>query len=224
MRILLVEDDRGISSFIAKGLTESGYVVDVAYDGEEGLHLSLSQSYDIIILDILLPEIDGYEILRAIREKKIMTPVIFLTAKDAKEDIVTGLELGADDYLIKPFSFVELIARIRAVLRRGSKDVNLSRLTVGDLTMNLIERTVRRSNCDIELTGKEFLLLEYLMRNTGHVLTRTMLLENVWGYNFDTSSNIVDVHINHLRNKIDRDFQPKLIHTIKGMGYVLKNK
>ena len=224
MRILLVEDDKGVSRFIKKGLKEKGYVVDVAFDGEEGLYLATSQSYDLIILDILLPEINGHEVLKGTRGKGVITPVIFLTAKDEKEDIVQGLELGADDYLVKPFSFAELLARIKAVLRRGQKDMKVSGLTVGDLTLDLINRTAHRNEKYIELSGKEFLLLEYLMGNAGQILTRTMILENVWGYNFDTSSNIIDVHINHLRMKVDKDFHPKLIHTIKGVGYVIKNE
>ena len=222
MRVLLVEDDGGVSRFIKKGLKEEGYVVDAAFDGEEGLHLALSQTYDLIILDILLPEMDGYEVLRKIREKGVVIPVICLTAKDEKEDIIQGLELGADDYLIKPFSFSELLARIKAVLRRGTKDVELSKLAVGDLSLDLINRKAYRNGKDIELSGKEFLLLEYLMRNAEQILTRTMILENVWGYNFDTSSNIIDVHINHLRKKVDKNFPQKLIHTIKGVGYVFK--
>jgi len=224
MRILLVEDDKGVSRFIKKGLKENGYVVDQVFDGEQGLSLALSQSYDLIILDILLPEMNGYEVLRSIREKGVMTSVICLTAKDEKEDIIHGLELGADDYLVKPFSFAELLARINAVLRRGQKERELSQLTVDNLTLDLINRTVRRDGKNIELSAKEFLLLEYLMRNTGQILTRTMILESVWGYNFDTSSNIIDVHINHLRMKIDKDFHTKLIHTIKGVGYVLKSE
>ena len=222
MRVLLVEDDSGVSRFIKKGLKEEGYVVDAAFDGEEGLHLALSQTYDLIILDILLPEMDGYEVLRKIREKGVVIPVICLTAKDEKEDIIQGLELGADDYLIKPFSFSELLARIKAVLRRGIKDVELSKLAAFDLSLDLINRKAYRNGKDIELSGKEFLLLEYLMRNAEQILTRTMILENVWGYNFDTSSNIIDVHINHLRKKVDKNFPQKLIHTIKGVGYVFK--
>ncbi len=222
MRILLVEDDKGVSRFIKKGLKEKGYVVDVTFDGEEGLYLATSQNYDLIILDILLPKINGHEVLKDTRRKGVVTPVIFLTAKDEKEDIVRGLELGADDYLVKPFSFAELLARIKSVLRRGHKDIEVSKLTIGDLTLDLINRTAHRNERDIELSGKEFLLLEYLMRNSGQILTRTMILENVWGYNFDTSSNIIDVHINHLRMKIDKEFSRKLIHTIKGVGYALK--
>ena len=222
MRVLLVEDDSGVSRFIKKGLKEEGYVVDAAFDGEEGLHLALSQTYDLIILDILLPEMNGYEVLRKIREKGVVIPVICLTAKDEKEDIIKGLELGADDYLVKPFSFSELLARIKAVLRRGMKDVELSKLAVFDLSLDLINRKACRNGKDIELSGKQFLLLEYLMRNAEQILTRTMILENVWGYNFDTSSNIIDVHINHLRMKVDKNSPQKLIHTIKGVGYVFK--
>ena len=224
MRILLVEDDTGASRFIRKGLQEEGYTVDVAFDGEEGLHLATSQTYDLIILDIMLPEMSGFEALKGTRKKGIMTPAIFLTARDDKEDVVHGLELGADDYLIKPFSFPELLARIKAVLRRGQKDIELSKLSVGDLTLNIINHTARRAEKDIELSAKECSLLEYLMRNAGQILTRTMILEQVWGYDFDTSSNIIDVHINRLRMKIDKDFPSKLIHTIKGVGYVLKDE
>jgi len=224
MRILLVEDDTGASRFIRKGLHEEGYTVDVAFDGEEGLHLATSQNYDLIIMDVMLPEMSGFEALKSARKKGVMTPVIFLTARDEKEDVVHGLELGADDYLIKPFSFPELLARIKAVLRRGQKDIELSMLTVADLSLSIFNRTARRAEKDIELSAKEFSLLEYLMRNAGQILTRTMILEHVWGYDFDTSSNIIDVHINRLRMKIDRDFQTKLIHTIKGVGYVLKDE
>ncbi len=222
MKILLIEDDTSISRFIAKGLREKGYVIDVSHEGEEGLHLILNQPYDLIILDILLPGLNGYDILKTMRAKEVETPVICLTARGAQEDIVQGLELGADDYLVKPFSFAELQARITAVLRRGQKDAGMTRLAVGDLTLDLLNRTVSRSEKVIELSGKEFLLLEYLMRNAGQILTRTMILEQVWGYNFDPSSNVIDVHINHLRRKIDSDLPNKLIHTIKGVGYVLK--
>jgi len=222
MRILLVEDDRSASRFLKKGLSEVGYAVDTVFDGDEGLHLAVSQAYDLIILDIMLPDMNGFEVLKAVRRDGIACPVIFLTARDEKTDVVHGLELGADDYLIKPFSFPELLARIRAVLRRGQKDFDSPRLTVADLSLNLISRTAERAGHVIELSGKEFALLEYLMRNAGQILTRTMILERVWGYNFDTSSNIIDVHINRLRGKIDSDSEVKLIRTIKGVGYVIK--
>ena len=224
MLILLVEDDMGASRFIRKGLQEKGYTIDVAFDGEEGLHLATSQTYDLIILDIMLPEMSGFEVLKGIRKKGIFTPIIFLTARDEKEDVIHGLELGADDYLIKPFSFAELLARITAVLRRGQKDLELSKLTADDLTLNLMNRIARRGDKNIELSAKEFMLLEYLMSNAGQILTRTMILEHVWGYDFDTSTNIIDVHINRLRAKIDKDFPRKLIHTIKGVGYVLTDE
>jgi len=224
MRILVVEDDKGASRFIRKGLMENGYVVDAVFDGEEGLFMATNQSYDLIILDIMLPELNGYEVLKGIRKKGAATPVIILTAKDSREDVVHGLDLGADDYLVKPFAFAELLARIRAVLRRGQKEQEISKLTVADLTLNCIDRTAKREDCFIELSNKEYRLLEYLMKNAGQVLTRTMILENVWGYDFDTSSNIIDVHINRLRAKVDVGFDNKLIHTIIGVGYVLKTE
>jgi len=222
MRILLVEDDRGTSRFVKKGLGEHGFSVDVVFDGEEGLHLAATHDYDLLILDVMLPEMSGFEVLKGIRKKGKLMPVIFLTARDEQESIVHGLELGADDYLIKPFAFAELLARIKAVLRRGQRDQQMSRLQADDLTLDLLERKAQRGGEAIELSLKEFQLLEYLMKNAGQVLTRTMILEHVWGYDFDTSSNIIDVHINRLRSKIDKDFARKLIHTIKGVGYVLK--
>ena len=224
MRILIIEDDKGVSRFIKKGLSEEGFGVDAVFDGEEGLYLASTEAYDLIILDIMLPELNGFEVIKGIRKKGVSVPVLFLTAKNEKEDIVHGLGLGADDYLVKPFAFAELLARIKAVLRRGQKDVEMSKLSVGDLTLNLIDRAVSRSGKNIELAAKEFALLEYLMRNAGQALTRTMILDKVWGYDFDTSSNIIDVHINKLRSKIDKDFDSSLIHTLKGVGYVVKVK
>ena len=224
MRILIVEDDKGVSRFIKKGLSEEGFYADAVFDGEEGLYMASTDVYDLIILDIMLPELNGFEVIKGIRKKGVSVPVLFLTAKNEKEDIVHGLGLGADDYLVKPFAFAELLARIKAVLRRGQKNVEMSRLCVGDLTLNLIDRTVSRSGKNIELAAKEFALLEYLMRNAGQVLTRTMILDKIWGYDFDTSSNIIDVHINKLRSKIDKGFDSRLIHTIKGVGYVVKVK
>ena len=224
MRILIIEDDKGVSRFIRKGLSEEGFGVDAVFDGDEGLYMASTDVYDLIILDIMLPELNGFEVIKGIRKKGVSVPVLFLTAKNEKEDIVHGLGLGADDYLVKPFAFAELLARIKAVLRRGQKDVEMSRLCVGDLTLNLIDRTVLRSGKNIELSAKEFALLEYLMRNAGQALTRTMILDKVWGYDFDTSSNIIDVHINKLRSKIDKDFDSSLIHTLKGVGYVVKVK
>jgi len=222
MRILIVEDDKGTSRFIKKGLSEKGYIADAVFDGEEGLYMATTQSYDLIILDIMLPEMSGFEILKGMRAKGNTTPVIFLTAKHEQENIVHGLELGADDYLVKPFAFPELLARIGAVLRRGEKTQEMSQIKIGDFTLNFIHRTANRGGKDIELTAKEFLLLEYLVRNAGQIVTRTMILENVWGYDFDTTSNIIEVLINRLRMKIDKGFDTKLIHTIKGVGYVIK--
>jgi len=222
MRILVVEDDRGTAGFIKKGFTEQGFAVDTAFDGEEGLYLAGSNTYDVLILDVMLPGLSGFQLLKDLRRQSIPTPAIFLTAKDEKRDVVYGLELGADDYLVKPFAFSELLARVRAVLRRGSQDQPSSGITVDDLTLDLLSRTAQRGGRSVELTGKEFHFLEYLMKNTGHVLTRTMIIEKVWGYDFDTTSNIIEVHINRLRAKIDKGFSRKLIHTIKGVGYVLK--
>ena len=222
MRILIVEDDKGASRFIKKGLTEEGFVVETVFDGEEGLFMATQQQFDLILLDIMLPEMNGYEVLKGIRAKGVTTPVIFLTAKDQQGDLIHGFELGADDYLVKPFAFAELLARIRAVLRRGQKETDLLKISINDLCLNRISRSAERGTMPIELSAKEYLLLEYLMLNAGQVLTRTMILEHVWGYDFDTNSNIIDVHINRIRSKIDKGFSSKLIHTIKGVGYVFK--
>jgi len=197
--------------------------VDVAYDGEEGLYLALHERYDLLILDIMLPKMDGIEILKSIREKAIDTPVIFLTAKGAEGDIVQGLNVGADDYMVKPFSINELLARVRVILRRDKTDSVLE-LKVADLTMDLKTHKVFRGGKRIDLTPKEYALLEYLMRNEGQVLTRTMISECIWDYHFDSLTNVVDVHVYHLRNKIDKGFRPKLIHTLKGVGYVLEKR
>ena len=222
MKILVVEDDKGALRFIKKGLTESGYTIDAVLNGEDGFFLATNHPYDLIILDVMLPGLSGFEIISDLRKAGKETPVVFLTARDAPDDIVNGLNLGADDYLVKPFAFAELLARIKAVLRRGGKEKQFKKLSVGDLSLDMVTRMAQRERQRIELSGKEFMLLEYLMRNSGHVLTRTMILEKVWGYNFDTSSNIIDVHINRLRGKIDKQFKTRLIHTIKGVGYVLK--
>jgi DNA-binding response OmpR family regulator len=224
MGILLVEDDKGITRFVKKGLLENSFSVDVASNGEEGLELAVYKGYELIILDILLPKMDGREVLRRLREGDIQTPVIFLTAKDSESDIVKGLNLGADDYLTKPFSFNELLARIQALLRRGKVVPPLSRLQVGNLILESDGHRVFREKGKIELTPKEYALLEFFMRHPGEILTRTMISEKVFGYHFDTSTNVIDVHISHLRNKIDRGFQPKLLHTVKGVGYVLEDR
>jgi len=223
MRILLVEDDKSVAHFVKKGLREGYFAVDVAYDGEEGQYLALHEQYDLLILDIMLPKMDGVEILKSIREKGIDTPVIFLTAKDAERDIVNGLNLGADDYMVKPFSINELLARVRAILRRADGE-RLSKLQVADLTMDLNTHKIFRGGRRIDLTPREYALLEYLMRNEGQILTRTMISESVWDYHFDSLTNVIDVHVYHLRNKIDKGFKPKLLHSIKGVGYVLERR
>jgi heavy metal response regulator len=222
MRILLVEDDKGIVRFVRKGLLENSFSVDVAANGEEGLNAVLRMKYDLVILDILLPKMDGREVLKRIRSTDVQTPVIFLTAKDSEGDIVHGLNLGADDYLTKPFSFNELLARIQAILRR-EKVVNLSsRFQVSNLILEPDGHRVFREKTKIELTPKEYALLEFFMRHPGEIITRTMISEHVWDIHFDTESNVIDVHINYLRRKIDEDFPKKLIRTIRGRGYMLK--
>lgn len=224
MRILLVEDDKGIVRFVRKGLLENSFSVEVAIHGEEGLEWALHKGYDLIILDILLPKMDGREVLKRLREKEIQTPVIFLTAKDSESDIVKGLNLGADDYLTKPFSFNELLARIQAILRRGKPISTSSRFQLANLILEPEGHHVYREKVKIELTPKEYALLEFLMRHTGEVVTRTMISEKIFNYHFDTSTNVIDVHVSHLRNKIDKDFEPKLLHTLKGVGYVLEDR
>ncbi len=224
MRILLVEDDKNIVRFVKKGLLENSFSIDVASNGEEGLEWALHKGYDLIILDIMLPKMDGREILKRIRSMNIQTPVIFLTAKDSESDIVQGLNLGADDYLTKPFSFNELVARIQAILRRGKTAPLPSRLQVANLILEVDGHRVFREKTKIELTPKEYALLEYFIRHPGQIITRTMISEKVWDYHFDTSTNIIDVHVSHLRNKIDKDFEPKLFHTVKGVGYVLEDR
>jgi heavy metal response regulator len=224
MRILLVEDEKGIARFVKKGLLEHAFEVDLASEGEEGLSLALQRSHDLIILDILLPKMDGLEILTRLRAAAIQTPVIFLTAKDSEEDIVRGLNAGADDYLTKPFSFNELLARVHALLRRGKIVSPATRLQIADLILEVDGHRVFRGKEKIDLTPKEYALLEFFMRHPGEIITRTMINEKVWDYHFDTSTNIVEVHVSHLRNKIDKDFEPKLLHTVKGVGYVLEER
>lgn len=221
MYILAVEDQRKVAGFLKKGLQEEGHTVDVAYDGEEGLALAMINHYDLIILDIMLPKKNGMEVLRELRTERISAPVLMLTARDSLEDKVQGLDGGADDYLTKPFAFAELLARIRAILRRG-KPERAAELTAADLTLDPATRKVRRAGKEIELTNKEYTLLEYLLRNKGQVLTRSLISEHVWGYQFDTGTNIVNVYVNYLRSKIDSGFGKKLIHTVRGVGYVLK--
>ncbi len=224
MRVLLVEDDKGIVGFVRKGLLENSFSVDVATNGEEGLAAVLRMKYDVVVLDILLPKVDGREVLKRIRSMDLQIPVIFLTAKDSEEDIVHGLNLGADDYLTKPFSFNELLARIHAITRRDRAVAHPSRLQVANLVLEPDGHRVFREKTKIELTPKEYALLEFFMRHPGEIITRTMISEKVWDVHFDTSTNIIDVHVSHLRNKIDKDFEPKLLHTVKGVGYVLEDR
>ncbi len=221
MRILIVEDEKKVAGFIKKGFEEETYAVDVAYDGEEGYNLAEMGQYDLIVLDLMLPKMNGMDVLGKLRDNKINTPIILLTAKDAVEDKVTGLNKGADDYLTKPFAFSELLARVRSLLRRGQTDTKTI-LQVGDLTLDLVSHKVNRNGEEIELTGKEYSLLEYFMRNEGKVLTRTMIAEHVWDYNFDTFTNVIDVYVNHLRKKIDKKHPEKLLHTLRGVGYVMR--
>ena len=221
MRILVIEDEKKIASFIKRGLKEEGHMVDVAYDGEEGYQLSGENDYDLILLDIMLPKRDGISLCRQLRDDGVTTPVLMLTAKDSVQDKVTGLDSGADDYLTKPFAFEELLARTRALVRKRSPQA--TKLQVGDLVLDLISHRVTRAGREILLTMKEYALLEYLMRNAGTVVTRTMITEHVWDIDFDTSTNVIDVYINYLRNKIDSSQQHKLIHTVRGRGYLLKD-
>lgn len=222
MRILLVEDDSKIASFITKGMKEAGYVVDHASDGHEGLTLALSEPYDTAIIDIMLPKLDGLSLIEEIRKNKVTTPVIILSVKGSIEDRVKGLQTGGDDYLTKPFAFSELLARVQALIRRASGASEPTRITLGNLSINLLSREVTRGNKKIDLQPMEFSLLEYLMRNAGRVVSKTMIMEHVWDYNFDPETNIVEARICRLRDKIDRDFPEKLINTVRGVGYVLK--
>jgi len=221
MRILVIEDEKKVAGFIKKGMEEETYAVDVAVDGEEGLAMAEVNQYDLIILDLMLPKIDGLDVVTRCREKKINTPILLLTAKDSVEDKVTGLNKGADDYLTKPFAFSELLARSRSLLRRGQGEAKTV-LKLADLSLDMVSHKVNRNGEEVELTGKEYSLLEYFMRNQSKVLTRTMIAEHVWDYNFDTFTNVIDVYINHLRKKIDKDHPKKLLHTLRGVGYVLK--
>lgn len=223
MRILLVEDENKVANFIRMGLGQEHYAVDVARDGRQGLHLAGNVDYDLIILDLMLPGIPGLEILKQLRADKKATPVLILTAKGDVADKVTGLDSGANDYLVKPFAFAELSARVRALLRRETAQAG-TLLRSADLELDVTAHIVRRAGREIDLKPKEFSLLEYLLRNAGRAITRTMILEHVWDIHFDSISNVVDVHINSIRNKLDKDFTPQLIHTIRGVGYVLKDK
>ena len=222
MRLLLIEDDPKIASFILKGMKAEGYAVDHAPDGQEGLHMALTEPYDAAIIDVMLPKLDGLSVIERMRKEKVNTPVIILSAKGSVDDRVKGLQVGGDDYLPKPFAFSELLARVQALIRRAGGLSEPTRLTVGDLTMNLLTREVTRGARKIELQRLEFSLLEYLMRNAGRVVSKTMIMEHVWDYDFDPQTNVVESRICRLRDKIDRDFDRKLIQTVRGVGYALK--
>ncbi len=219
MRILIVEDEKRIQDFLSRGLESAGYAVDVAGEGDTALEMVHATEYDLVILDIMLPGMDGLSLLEKIRNRKTSPPVLILSARDAVDDRVKGLELGADDYLTKPFAFVELLARVRALLRRGQPTPE--RIQVGDLALDCIRRKVTRDNENIELAPKEFSILEYMMRNRGRPLSRTMIVEHVWDMDYDGLTNIVDVYIRHLRSKIDDKWPAKMIHTVRGIGYML---
>jgi heavy metal response regulator len=222
MRILVIEDEKKVADFISNGLAEEGYAVDIAHDGDEGLFLAMTNEYDVILLDIMLPQMDGFTLCSKLRSENNQTPILMLTAKDAIKDKVRGLDAGADDYLTKPFAFEELLARIRSLLRKKSL-LQKTRFQVDNLVLDTITHTVTRGDSEITLSVKEYALLEYLMRNAGSVVTRTMIAEHVWDINFDTFTNVIDVYINYLRNKIDRGQETKLIHTVRGRGYILKS-
>jgi two-component system, OmpR family, response regulator len=224
MRILVVEDDLKIASFIVKGLKAAGYAVDHALDGESGLDMALTEPYDTAIIDLMLPKLDGLSLIDRMRKEKISTPVIILSAKGSVDDRVKGLQTGSDDYMTKPFAFSELLARIQALIRRTSGLSEPTSLKVGDLSLNLLTREVTRGGKRLDLQPIEFSLLEYLMRNAGRVVSKTMIMEHVWNYNFDPRTNVVEARICRLRDKIDRDFDLKLIQTLRGVGYVIKKQ
>ncbi len=222
MRILIVEDDKKIASFVVKGLREAGFIVDHSDNGSDGLQLALSESYDAAVMDVMLPKLDGLSVIEQMRQQKIQTPVLILSAKRSVDDRIKGLQTGGDDYLTKPFSFAELLARIYALIRRAGQGAEPTQLVVEDLALDLLTRDVLRAGKRIELQPKEFALLAHLMRNAGRVLSKTMIMEHVWGYDFDPQTNVVDVLVSRLRNKVDRDFEKKLIRTYRGVGYALR--
>ncbi len=224
MRVLVVEDDERIASFVSKGLREAGFAVDTAGDGAEGLHLAVTEPYDAAVVDIMLPGLDGLSLIERVREKNIKTPVLILSARRTVDDRVKGLQTGGDDYMTKPFSFSELLARIQALIRRATQTSDPSVLRAGDLTIDLLSREANRGGQPITLPSREFALLEYLMRNKGRIISKTSILEHVYDYSFDPQTNVVDVLVCRVRNKVDRDFEPKMIHTVRGTGYVLKEK
>ena len=222
MRLLLVEDDKKIASFIEKGLKEAGFSVDVAYDGLDGLSLALTEPYDVAVIDIMLPHLDGLSVIERMRQRGVDIPVLILSAKQSVDDRVHGLQRGGDDYMVKPFSFNELLARVQALIRRDKSNLKSTNLIVGSLHMDLLKHEVHRDGEKIELPTKEYALLEYMMRNSEVVLTKTSILEKVYDYAFDPQTNVVDVLVCRLRNKVDKNFKEKMIHTVRGMGYVLR--
>lgn len=224
MRLLYIEDDPAAQQYIFKGLGEHGFLVEVVSDGSSGVERATHGSYDLILLDVMLPDMEGFEVLRRLRQAGIATPVLFLSARSAVGDRVRGLELGADDYLPKPFAFAELLARIRAIARRRLGEPEDGRLGTADLVLDLNRRTVERASRRVDLSPKQFALLEYLLRHRGHVVSRAMITENVWGWGFESFSNLIDVHINRLRKKIDQGQATRLIHTVKGAGYILEER
>jgi len=224
MRLLLIEDDARTAQFVTKGLVQAGFSVDHAADGVEGLFMAQQVAYDVAVVDIMLPRLDGLALIERLRRQKVNTPIIVLSAKKTVDDRVRGLQAGGDDYLVKPFAFTELLARIQTLLRRSQASEEPTRLTVGDLTLDIVKRKVTRAGKEIELQQREFALLEYLMRNAGRVVSKTMIMEHVWDYNFDPESNVVESRICRLRDKIDRAAQSKLVHTIRGVGYLLEEK
>ncbi len=222
MRVLVIEDDSKIAGFVVNGLKQNGFAVDHAADGEQGLSMAATITYDTIVLDVMLPKLDGLTLLRELRNEKVRTPVLILSAKASVDDRVKGLQAGGDDYLTKPFAFSELLARVQALIRRATQVVEPSTLSACGVTMDLLSREVTRGARKFELQSREFALLELLMRHPGRAVTKTMIMEHIWDYSFDPQTNVVDVLVHRLRSKIDKDFEVKLIHTIRGVGYVLK--
>src|SRR5471030_2791732 len=222
MRALLVEDDATIADFVARGLREAGFVVDHVSDGEAGLTTAIQQAYDVAIVDLMLPKRDGVSLIEALRARGVATPVLILSARRSVDDRVHGMQTGGDDYLTKPFAFTELLARVQALVRRATRSPEPTTLTVADVVMDLLSRKVTRAGKPIDLRPREFVLLEFLMRHADHVVSKTMILSHVWDYNFDPQTNVVDVLVSRLREKIDRPFEKKLLHTVRGVGYVLR--
>lgn len=222
MRLLLIEDDQKIAAFVSKGLKEAGFVIDHCSDGNSGLQMALNHNYDAAVIDLMLPGLDGLSIIESLRQRRIKTPVIILSAKRSIDERVEGLQAGGDDYLTKPFAFSELLARIQALIRRASDTPEPTGLMVADLSIDLLAREVTRAGKKIQLQPREFSLLEFLMRHTGRVVSKTMIMEHVWDYNFDPQTNVVEARISRLRDKIDKGFRPPLIHTVRGFGYVIK--